>query len=81
MTTFLALLQALPKILALFQFILGKANDAEQRGLGRKEAVAEGLQIAMDDLSKADEARNAARLRHAADKTDGAFNGEFERKG
>lgn len=80
MTTVLAILSALPKILALFQFIAGMVRDAEQRGLGRKDAVSEALTIAHRDLAIADAAGNAGAQAHAKDPTDNAFDRDFERK-
>jgi hypothetical protein len=80
MLTFKAIVLALPKILALIQFITGMVRDAEQRGLGRKEAVAEALTIAHRQLAEADAAGREADAAHAADKTDGAFDADFERK-
>jgi hypothetical protein len=79
MATFLAILSSLPKILALIQFIAGMVRDAEQRGLGRKEAVAESLERAHLDLSIADAASIEASQSHAKDSTDGAFDQAFRR--
>lgn len=78
METFLAILSALPKILALFQLVAGMVRDAEQRGLGRKEAVAEALTIAHRDIAAADAAEIEATQAHAKDKTDGAFDQDFK---
>jgi hypothetical protein len=65
-TTFLAILSALPKILAIIQFFMAKANDAEQRGLGRKEAIAEALEAGHMELAWADAATQEAREHQAA---------------
>jgi hypothetical protein len=78
MATFWAIVQALPKIVALFQFLAGMVRDQEQRGLGRKEAVAEALTIAHRDLAIADAAGIQATQSHAKDKTDGAFDQDFK---
>jgi hypothetical protein len=78
MVTFWALVQALPKLIALFQFVAGMVRDAEQRGLGRKEAVAEALTIAHEQLAMADVAEVQATQSHAKDKTDGAFDQDFK---
>lgn len=81
MATFLAILSALPKILAIIQFFMAKANDAEQRGLGRKEAIAEALEAGHRDLALADAEETRARLDHAAHPTDdGGFDPTFQRK-
>jgi hypothetical protein len=79
-TTFFAILSALPKIIALFQFIAGMVNDAEQRGLGRKEALAEALEMAHRDMAIADAAEAEAMAQHAKIKDDNAFDRDFERK-
>lgn len=82
MSTVLAILSALPKILALVQFITGMVRDAEQRGLGRAEAVAEALTIAHRDLAMADAVEIEARQSHAAHPNDdGGFDPDGERKG
>lgn len=81
MTTFWAVLSALPKLLALIQFIAGMVRDAEQRGLGRQDAIAEALEIAHRDLAAADAAANEARGRHAATPSDDAFDRTFQRTG
>jgi hypothetical protein len=79
MATLGAILQALPKILALFQLITGMVRDREQRGVGRKEAIAEALELAGEDLRAGNAAREQARARHQADPTDGAFDSDFRR--
>ena len=81
MATFLAVLSSLPKILALFQFLAGMVRDSEQRGLGRKEAIAEALERAHLDLAMADAAEIEASHAHAKDDTDGAFDQTFKRAG
>lgn len=81
MGTFWAVVQALPKLIALFQFITGMVRDAEQRGLGRKEAVAEALTIAHRDLAMADAEDEKARNDHRSNPTDdSAFDPGGERK-
>ncbi|MDP2410341.1 MAG: hypothetical protein Q8M26_08650 [Pseudolabrys sp.] len=79
MTTLLAVLSALPKILALIQFFMAKVHDAEQRGLGRKEAMAEAAEVMHFDLARADAAEIQASQAHAKDKTDAAFDNDFRR--
>lgn len=81
MATFWAILQALPKIFALFQFLAGMVRDSEQRGLGRKEAIAEALTIAHEQLAVANKAAVEAEADHAAHPNDnGGFDGMFQRK-
>jgi hypothetical protein len=80
MATLLAILSALPKILALIQLIGGMVRDAEQRGLGRKEAVAEALTIATSQIETANKVEAEAMQSHAKDNTDDAFDRSFERK-
>lgn len=81
MATFWAILQVLPKVIALFQFIAGMARDAEQRGLGRKEAIAEALTIAHEQLALANKAEQEAVADHVAHPNDnGGFDGMFQRK-
>lgn len=81
MTTFLAVLQALPKILTLIQFFAGMVRDAEQRGLGRAEAIAEAADKVQRDVQTARDAETKAKADHAAHpKDDGGFDPEFMRK-
>ncbi len=80
MATFLAIMSALPKILALVQFFMAKVHDAEQRGLGRKEAVADAAEVMHLDLARADAAEVQATQSHAKDKTDSAFDNDFRRE-
>lgn len=80
MSTLLAILSALPKIVALFQLVAGMVRDREQRGLGRKEAIAEALTIAHRDIAAADAAEAEASTAHAHDSTDAAFDQSFQRK-
>lgn len=80
MNTFLAILSALPKIVALFQFIAGMVHDAEQRGLGRKEAVADALEQAHIELAWADAAEQEAMQSHAKKNDDSAFDPTFKRE-
>ena len=80
MSTLLAILSALPKLLSLIQFFAGMVRDAEQRGLGRKEAIAEAAERAHFDLAAADAAEIEASQSHAKDKTDEAFDPAFKRE-
>jgi hypothetical protein len=79
MQTILAVLAALPKILQLVQFFLAKANDAEQRGIGRKEAIAEAVENMHKDLALADAAEQQGLAAHATHADDSAFDQSFQR--
>ena len=78
MMTLLAILEALPKIVALVQLLFGMARDREQRGLGRKDAIADALAAAHRDIAAAEAAELEARNRHARDPSDGAFDQDFK---
>jgi hypothetical protein len=78
MVTFWAILKALPQILSLIQLLAQKVRDAEQRGIGRQEAVAEALTIAQQQIATANAAEIRATQSHAKDKTDGAFDQDFK---
>lgn len=80
MQTLLAILSALPKLIALVQFVTGMVSDAEQRGLGRKEAIAEALEQAHLELALADAASIEAEHDHAMIDDDSAFDHDFQRK-
>lgn len=80
MDTLLAILSALPKLIALVQFITGMVRDAEQRGLGRKEAISEALEQAHLELAWADAAGREADDDHAKVDDDTAFDPDFQRK-
>lgn len=80
MTTFLAILSALPKLITLVQFFASMVHDAEQRGLGRKEAIAEAAERAHLELAWADAAGREADDDHAKITDDSAFDPEFQRK-
>lgn len=80
MTTFLAILSALPKLIALVQFIAGMVRDSEQRGLGRQEAISEALEQAHLELAWADAAGREADDDHAKVTDDRAFDPTFRRE-
>ena len=81
MVTLSAILQALPKLIALIQFFAGMVRDAEQRGLGRAEAIAEAADTVQRDVATAREAEHKAKADHAAHPNDdGGFDTEFQRK-
>jgi len=77
--TFLAIISALPKILALVQFFASMVRDREQRGLGRKEAIAEAAVVAHKQLALADAEEAQAMQDHAKNGTDDAFDSDFVR--
>lgn len=80
MATFLAILSALPKILQIIQFFMAKVDEAEQRGLGRKEAVAEAAEQTHRDLAWADAAENEAIQAHRTNPNDdGGFDPDGQR--
>ena len=64
MSTLTAILSALPKLLALISLIFSMVRDAEQRGLGRAEAVAEALEQAQQDIAYANAVEEDARRQH-----------------
>jgi hypothetical protein len=79
--TILALLKALPEVIALWNRIAIMADAATQRGLGRDQAVKEALQAATVDLEAANAARAEAEAAHNAHPNDdGGFDQEFQRK-
>ena len=77
----LALVKALPQVLALINTIAGFVKSAQDRGIGRDQAVAEALALAAAELARAQQAREAARAEHARTRDDTAFDGDFERRG
>lgn len=80
MATFTAILSALPKLLALISLIVSMVRDAEQRGLGRAEAVAEALEQAQQDIAYANAVEEDARRQHNANPdSDDGFDTEFRR--
>lgn len=79
MSIFLALLRALPLVLAVVREIIAYVKAAEQRQIGRQEAVNEALVIQADQLRIAREARFEAEQKHAKDQTDDAFDQDFKR--
>ncbi len=81
MTTFWAILKVLPQIIELIRFFAGMVRDAEQRGLGRSEAIAEALTIAHRQLAEADAAEVEAEEDHAAHPdSDAGFDQSFRRE-
>lgn len=80
MATFLAILQALPEALRLLNAVLDFARVQEAKGVGRTEAVNEGLRLAMQQVAEAAEAEREAQAAHAASDDDSAFDRDFERR-
>lgn len=80
MSTILAIIAALPKILQLIQLFAGMVQEKEQRGIGRKEAIAETLALAHKDITYANSIDVETEIIHAHDNTDDAFDKDFMRK-
>ena len=76
-----ALLKALPQVLALINHIADYAKSAQDRGIGRDQAVAEALTIASEQVAVAQAVREQARADHVSKLGDDAFDDDFQRKG
>jgi len=76
----LAALKAAPELLRLINSLRAAADAAEQRGIGRDQAVKESLENGARLVTEANEARAEAERRHANDPSDAAFDPEFMRK-
>jgi hypothetical protein len=75
------LLAALPDVISLIRSIMGHVEAAQERGVGRQEAIAEALTIASEELKLATQAVYDADSAHATHPNDdGGFDGEFQRK-
>ena len=80
MTTLLAILKVLPDALVLIRMITEYAVRAEEREIGRQQAVSEAVTIAAEELRLATEARFAAAAAHDAHPDDDSgFLEEFRR--
>lgn len=75
----LALVKALPQLIALLSAIADRAQSARDRGQGYDQAVLDGLKAAQDGVRQATAAVNEAEDRHRKDPTDSAFDRRFER--
>lgn len=75
----LDIFKALPMILKLFQSVADYATLQQGKGIGRAEAINEGLTRASEDLERASAAIKAAEQKHETDPTDGAFDNQFKR--
>jgi CHAT domain-containing protein len=73
-------LQLVLGIVSLAKWLTTTLHDNKVFAAGQTKAVADALQSASDEVAKATAAGNAADKRHAQDKTDGAFDKEFQRK-
>lgn len=72
-----ALVKALVQLLGL---VMSRANAERERGLGRTEAIAAGLQQTVATIRTAREVEAQAETAHRADPTDAAFDLEFMRR-
>ena len=80
MSTFSAILSALPKLLSLISLIMSMVRDSKQRGLGRAEAVKEALENAAQDIAYANAVEEDARRSHNAHPDDDSgFDQDFKR--
>jgi hypothetical protein len=80
MTTLLAILKVLPDLLVLLRAITEYMVRAEQREIGRQQALSEALTIAAEETRLAMEARFAAEIDHRAHPdNDSGFDQEFRR--
>jgi len=75
----MAILGALPELIALFRRIADRAQSAADRRLGYNEAVKDATREAAEGLVAAMDAFNEARAKHKVDPTDGAFDQTFMR--
>jgi CHAT domain-containing protein len=67
-------------IISLAQWLTKTLSDNKTFAAGQTKAVADALQAAAAEVAKANTAGVEADKRHAKDKTDKAFNSEFQRK-
>jgi hypothetical protein len=81
MTTLLAILRVLPDLLVLLRTITEYMVAAENRQIGRQQAMSEAITIAAEELRLATEARFAAAADHDSHPSDdGGFDPEFRRQ-
>lgn len=75
-----AIISSLPKLLSLVYLIMSMIKDAEQKGLGRAEAVAEALENAHKDIAYANAVEEeAVRSHNANPDDDSGFDADFRR--
>ena len=80
MTTFLAILKVLPDLLILIRTITEYMVRAEERAIGREQAISEAVTIASEELRLAAEARFSADVAHDSKPGDfTTFDQEFKR--
>ena len=77
--TILALIQALPAIIKLFQSLANYAEIKQGEKLGRAEAISEALTIATNEIEEAMKVRIDADAEHQKYNTDDAFDNDFKR--
>ena len=78
--TILALLQALPAVIRLFQSVADYAAVKQGERTGRAEAIAEALTVAAEQMDLATKVRREAELEHKAHPNDdGGFDKDFQR--
>lgn len=76
----LAVLTALPSLVRLFAVLTAYVQARQERGVGRAQAVAEGLQVAATQLQLATDARRDAEAQHNKNpSTDAGFDSDFRR--
>lgn len=75
----LAILKAIPALIALIQQFVEWARSRELVEQGRLIAIAEAAQSLNKALAKATAAEQEAAAQHASDPTDKAFDSEFKR--
>lgn len=72
-------LKAFAAVFGLLRKLAELASFSQARKAGRDEARADALEQQAQDLHASQAAANEAARRHAADATDGAFNGKYMR--
>jgi len=73
-------LQIVLGIISLAKWLTATLHDNKTFADGQTKAIADALRAAADEVSRANEAAMEADKRHAKNKTDGAFDGDFRRK-
>jgi hypothetical protein len=76
----LVALKLLPQLLKFATTVVNYVQAQEARGMGRKEAMMEALEIGSREVQLAEQVKRDADKLHDADPTDDAFDREFERK-
>ena len=80
MSTLVAILKVVPDFLALLRTIMEYVVRAEEREIGRQQAVSEAVTIAAEELRLAAQARFEGEQAHRANPDDdSAFDQEFRR--